>query len=315
MNIIEEYVKFLRKNYLYIYNFLLGKKYNRKLVDMYLDIYFKERYYNYNNLSKTAILKKIFNRFKREIDVNSEISEIYDTIFKFILYLEDFNGYNLSETIDILNNYYQNDNLVNKQELELNIKKFLQKKYEYLKLDQSNEFNLSFKKIEKNNYFVKLNHNVRISKLYSDYAINKVFNEGIINEDKLFVEYVMISYKILKDILCYQKVKHYILETSDLFDKKNKLNWLLEIINNEIVKQYVSLKFTYGDFLKHNEAILKMINNGYQITIILDDTFLCDEIHLKQLIIFSRIIIDSKYKNYDYIVENEKIIAIPILKL
>ena len=315
MNIIEEYVKFLRKNYLYIYNFLLGKKYNRKLVDMYLDIYFKERYYNYNNLSKTAILKKIFNRFKREIDVNSEISEIYDTIFKFILYLEDFNGYNLSETIDILNNYYQNDNLVNKQELDVNIKKFLQKKYEYLKLDQSNEFNLSFKKIEKNNYFVKLNHNVRISKLYSDYAINKVFNEGIINEDKLFVEYVMISYKILKDILCYQKVKHYILETSDLFDKKNKLNWLLEIINNEIVKQYVSLKFTYGDFLKHNEAILKMINNGYQITIILDDTFLCDEIHLKQLIIFSRIIIDSKYKNYDYIVENEKIIAIPILKL
>ncbi len=315
MNIIEEYVKFLRKNYLYIYNFLLGKKYNRKLVDMYLDIYFKERYYNYNNLSKTAILKKIFNRFKREIDVNSEISEIYDTIFKFILYLEDFNGYNLSETIDILNNYYQNDNLVNKQELDVNIKKFLQKKEEYLKLDQSNEFNLSFKKIEKNNYFVKLNHNVRISKLYSDYAINKVFNEGIINEDKLFVEYVMISYKILKDILCYQKVKHYILETSDLFDKKNKLNWLLEIINNEIVKQYVSLKFTYGDFLKHNEAILKMINNGYQITIILDDTFLCDEIHLKQLIIFSRIIIDSKYKNYDYIVENEKIIAIPILKL
>lgn len=315
MNIIEEYVKFLRKNYLYIYNFLLGKKYNRKLVDMYLDIYFKERYYNYNNLSKTAILKKIFNRFKREIDVNSEISEIYDTIFKFILYLEDFNGYNLSETIDILNNYYQNDNLVNKQELDVNIKKFLQKKYEYLKLDQSNEFNLSFKKIEKNNYFVKLNHNVRISKLYSDYAINKVFNEGIINEDKLFVEYVMISYKILKDILCYQKVKHYILETSDLFDKKNKLNWLLEIINNEIVKHYVSLKFTYGDFLKHNEAILKMINNGYQITIILDDTFLCDEIHLKQLIIFSRIIIDSKYKNYDYIVENEKIIATPILKL
>lgn len=41
-------------------------------------------------------------------------------------------------------------------------------------------------------------HLVKIPKLYSDYAIDKVYNRGIVLENKLFINYTMVSVLVLR---------------------------------------------------------------------------------------------------------------------
>ena len=39
---------------------------------------------------------------------------------------------------------------------------------------------------------------------------------------------------------------------------------------------------------------------------LLDDAFPCDKVHLEELVIFDKVLIDMKYKCYDYIRNNKK---------
>lgn len=322
-NIIEEYIKNLEKNYRYIFSALACNKYDRKLVDYYLQTYLEIRYYSYQNLNKETILKKIKKELKNQtLTDDLRLVNAYDTIFEYVLYLEDFNNdINLEKTIITLKNqnFIKMDNIFNEEnKLKLNrqTKNFLEKRNEYLKLVDTNTFNLKFNNINRNICLTKITHNIRISKLYSTYAVDKVFNEGITNEDKLFVEYALISFKILKDILCFNKIKHYILEFStDLFEKKQKLSRLLNIIDNQLVKENTSFLFTYEQFIKYKDMIESLIKNNYQVSILLDDSFVCDDIHCQRLIIFKKVLISSKYNCYDYILQNKKIITPQVLEL
>ena len=56
------------------------------------------------------------------------------------------------------------------------------------------------KKVD-NMYYTKLDYNIKLPAQYSEMAINKVYNEGSISEDKLEVEYILLSVIAIKDIL------------------------------------------------------------------------------------------------------------------
>ena len=91
----------------------------------------------------------------------------------------------------------------------------------------TDEFALQFEnsKGKDDVYFVSLEQKVKMPMQYSEAAIEKVYNEGIVAEDKLQVEYILLSVVIISDIVNGNFDDTYIAEfASSLFKKKQKLD-------------------------------------------------------------------------------------------
>lgn len=69
---------------------------------------------------------------------------------------------------------------------------------------------------------VSLKYHMKFSEIFSSTAIERAFNTGTTNEDKLFVEYNMISAQIIKDIIKGNFKKQYIVDSQILYLKKSK---------------------------------------------------------------------------------------------
>jgi len=117
----------------------------------------------------------------------------------------------------------------------------------------------------------------------------------------------MVAMKILIARFNNENIPHYIIEfNTSLLSKNKKLYKLLSIIDNPLIKEYVSIKLLYSDYLKYMDGIKELIKKDIHISLIMDNEFICDKVHLEQLVVFKKILIDMKYKCYDYIVRNKK---------
>lgn len=174
---------------------------------------------------------------------------------------------------------------------------------------ETNEFSLKFTnyKDKVNVYRVNLKYKFTMPLLYSDFAINKAFNTGLINEDKLQIEYNLISLQVLKDILKQDFNKQYILEFADtLLTKPKKLKTLLNILNNQGEKDKISIKIEYKKFVENKELIYNLLREGYRITAILDNSFTIDYKNIENLKTFKYILINKNLKCYKEIARNKK---------
>ena len=156
---------------------------------------------------------------------------------------------------------------------------------------------------------MKLKYNIKFPMIYSNNAIEKVFNSDIVNEDKLFIEYILLSIKIINDIEDGNYNLNYLVEFSNsLFEKKQKLNRLLEVINNQSIQDRISFIIDHKNFIKYKEEIYNFIKEGFKIAIKLDETFEFDVIELKRLTIFSYILVDKNFNYYQDVLKNKKIL-------
>ena len=155
-----------------------------------------------------------------------------------------------------------------------------------------------------NVYRVNLKHKVEIPLEYSDFAINKAFNSGIIQEDKLIVEYYLVETKILNDILKQKFSKQYIVEFSEtVFKKAKKLKNLLTIINSPATQDKMILKIKYEDYLTNKEKIHDILRDGYKFAVILDDSFDVNSKNVQTLDIFKYVILNKQLESYEKIKE------------
>ena len=108
---------------------------------------------------------------------------------------------------------------------------------------------------EKTNiYRVNLKHKLKFPMEYSEMAINKVFNKGITNEDKLIIEYYLITVQVIKDIIKQNFKKQYIVEFAEtLLDKPKKIKGLLNSIDNVAIQDKICLKIRYEHFKENKE--------------------------------------------------------------
>lgn len=304
MNIVQNYINYIKKTYRNIFSLILKKQYNKKIIDQFLDKYIETRYYNRRTdivlddfeLCINHALEQVQEKLVGKVKPNT-LEKIYQ-IFQFILYIDGITKDNCLKEIMIEHTKEEVEEIVSIS------KNIVKKRKEYLTLFETNQFSISYDSMGFMNQIqlVSLNHNVKISKLYSEYAISKAFNEGIISEDKLFVEYSLVASEILKKQLNCEKIRHYIIDFNvELFKKNKKLHRLIELINDPLVLEHISIKTLYSDFLKYESQYEDLIKQGLQISVMLDDIFECDKIHLEQLVIFDRILIDMNYRNYDYI--------------
>ena len=127
---------------------------------------------------------------------------------------------------------------------------------------------------------------------------------GLVNEDKLLIEYYLTTKKVLEDVLKQNFTRQYVLEFTDkLLNKPNKLKNLLNIINNTAIKDKVSIKIKYEAFIENKEKIYDLMREGYKITIILDNSFETNYKNIETLSVFQYVIVNKDLKNYDEIIQ------------
>lgn len=322
INLANKYIELTKKEIISYLKLVFGNKFVKKYSDIYIKKYIEIRYYNFydydtNRTLRKKILDNLRNLAEELCIDNIEDREIIDQMcvfFYYILYFDNVSRTkNMEQTIEkiykLRKRVLEKENEDFKVELYKIIKEYKKQKEKLLDKFTSNEFFIKLTNYPNklNVYRVNLKFDIKFPLIYSEFAINKAFNVGLINEDKLLIEYYLIANQVLKDVLRQNFTKEYVLEFTDkLLDKPNKLKNLLNIIENNAVKDKISIKIKYESFINYKEKIYDLMRNGYKITIILDNSFKPDYKSIESLETFKYVIVNKDLKKYKEIISYKK---------
>lgn len=322
VNIINEYIKIVKKQINEYMKLVFDNKFKKKYCDSYTEKYIKVRYYNFyeddfNEKMRTRILDNLKKEQENLCIDNIEDREVIEQMcifFYYVLYFDKvIQSRDIKRTIEKISKLRKR--VLNIEDEEFNklvyntMKEFEKEKEKLVERFETDDFKLKITNYpdELNVYRVNLKYNFNFPLVYSEFAINKAFNIGIINEDKLAIEFYLISIEVLKDVLKQNFKKKYILEFApSLFEKPKKLKSILNILNNPILQEKVSIKLRYEQFLNHKDIVYELLREGFRITAILDSSFTIDYKNIEDLKMFKYIIINSKLDCYNEIKRNKK---------
>ena len=183
------------------------------------------------------------------------------------------------------------------------IKEDILKKEIFLDNMESDKFIIQLEKSKKNKniYFADMDFNIKMPIEYSSEIIDKVYSEGIVAEDKLKVEYSLLSLIVLRDIITGNFNDVYISEfPPSLLKKKQKMDTLLGFINNQVLQDKIYLTIKYENFVVNRALIMEYIKQGINFAIYLDD-YITDVEDIERLKIFKILLMDKKTKLYNEI--------------
>ena len=305
-NIMDTYLKFTEKKIKKYMKTIFAGFYDEEIVNEYLKTYINARYYNISNTEKPArafylrildeleykeeILMKRCEEEAETLDEKQERLNLIDKVkevFSYILFFDIVRNVENFKTIDsikeiiekimeIVNTAFgikMSDETIDK--LYKEIKSDMVEKDVFLDKFETDEFSLNFENsdIRDDLYYTVLEHNVKMPMQYSDTVIDKVYTEGIIAEDKLQIEYILLSVVAIRDIINGNFKDAYIAEfTCSLFKKKQKLESILSLISNQALQEKINLNITYSDYIKNQKSVLQYTKKGYEFVITLDDS-------------------------------------------
>ena len=314
LNIISEYLKFVKKSLLEFYKIIFENKYQKSLIEPFLDKYIDIRYNNETNYHN---IKNLTNRVSKELeplfielqsDNNISLLKSIYALFGYIMYLDDAIYFDSSKSlIDYLisdNNLKIEGLTLKKDELNKWLRNFTKGKKDFFRVLETNEYILKEKRIQRGYYNLSLEQNVKISYLYSDTAINKAFTTGNTYEDSLFVLYILASKLVLENAINLDFSRRYCLEfANSLWSKEKKQKRLLEILNNTLAKKYLEIKISLTTYYETKSLIDKLIKEGYLFSLYLDDTFTGK---ITELYLFSTIFIYKNNEFFDMIINSKE---------
>ena len=346
-NLMDTYITFTEKKIKKYMKILLAKQYDEYFVDEYLKTYINARYYNIQNTEQPArafylrileeleykediLMKKCEEEAQNLDEKQSQLNKIHNLkeLFAYILFFDNVRNVENFKTIDnmkeIVSKMTQTANTLFKTDISQSVEKKL---YEEIKQDMiekeifldkfdTDEFVLQFEnsKANDNIYFATLEQKVKMPMQYSEVAIEKVYHEGIIAEDKLQVEYILLSVVVILDILKGNFDDTYIAEfTSTLFKKKQKLDSILSILGNQALQDKINLNILYSDYIKNQKHVLEYTKKGYNFTITLDNEVNNIE-DVEALKMFKMVIVPQKLSIYKDIKRNKALFNNVILK-
>lgn len=304
---IEKYLDFEMKNISLFAKEILANYYDEELFNSMLKTYIDNRYYNYYESSSKDIIDTIFNHLNKETvklltgvdeETSKKISEMY-MVFNYILWFDDVVNVSDKTLMRFVSDYRKElfgvSDLVSKDVITKLIHESDEEKKKIIDEYKSDDFYLEICTTSKDNIVdVFLNHKLTFPKLYSDYAINRVFTTGDISEDKLFVEYNLVSIDILNDLIGCIYDKYYMIEFAPtMFDNKEKLSKLMSITDNDCFKNKVMFKVNYESYAKYANNIKDMMRNGYMFSLFIEEKLKEEDLIL--LDIFNYIVVSSKF--------------------
>jgi hypothetical protein len=322
---IEQFLNFEKGNIILFAKELLSDYYVEEFFNLLLDQYIENRYYNYfdnedveksfdDNIMDSLEKKFISLSEGTDPETQKKLVENY-LVFNFVMCFDGVTYVEESVFLSLLCKYrkklfkkdedkiFQEDilkiiNTSNKKREKFY--KYFETKDFYLLENQTNRYDVTD---------ITLRYSIEFPKLYSEYAIDRVFDSDSISEEKMFIEYQLVTEKILKDIKNCNFEKNYLLEFPEaLLANKDALKGILDTFNNDCFKNQSVFKIKYEDYCKHGSAIKDMIKSGYLLAIELDD-----EDKIEDLIIFNifkYIIVSSGSKYCNNASINDKIIII-----
>lgn len=310
--VVEEYLKFTNNFFNNYYRILLDKNYNKKIVDPFISKYIEVRYYNNsvfrgekNFLEK--INRELYGIAKSLMEENPEEDLIKNTyaLFTYLLYLDDCYEYKSVSTL--IKNLFEDKNIKlvyteeTKKEFKKIVEEYLEQKKDFTSTFNIKDFTIRETKISNHLYETTLDYNFEVNKLYSDYAIETAYSSDIVKENRLYLLILMLSKNIIDLILKMDYNKRYIVNMPlTLIQKPKKQKRFLRALDNDILKNRISLKIKYSDYSANREQINSLISNGYSFTIELDNTFTTDDINC--LVLFNYIIVYQKENYYDTVI-------------
>lgn len=339
-NLMDRYLTFTEKKIKKYMKTILDKQYDDEIVNQYLKTYINARYYNIQNTDEPA--RAFYMRILQELEYKEDIlmrkceqeAETLDEkqiklnkihnikeVFAYILFFDNVRNIENFKTIDnikeIISKMIQTANSLFKINISKNIEEKLCKEIKndmiqkdiFLEKFDTEEFALEFEnsKFKENLYFSKLTHKINMPMQYSESAIERVFSEGIVAEDKLQVEYILLSVVSIRDIVNGNFKDQYIAEfTSTLLKKKQKLESMLSILGNQALQDKISLSIMYTDYIQNEKNILEYTKKGYNFAITLDKSVKSIE-DVKKLKMFKSVIVPQKLLIYKEIKKNSSI--------
>lgn len=324
INIMDKYIEITKRQILIYLKLIFESSYNKKYNDIYIDKYINARYYNFfsdeeNSTIRRVILDELKKTQEYIISNNFQDKELIEQIYIFFCYFLYFD--NVVYCKDLKNKISQiaklRKRVLNKEdtEFESNLYREMQlinyEKEDLLEKFDTDEFYLkitNYKNV-KNIYRVNIKQQIKFPMEYSEIAIDKVFNMGIINEDKLMIEYYLMTVQIIKDIIRQNFKKQYIVEFAEtLFSKPKKTRGLLNIIDNSAIQDKISLKIRYEYFFENKEKVYELMREGFRFSILLDNSFEVNYKNMENLKMFKYILLNENSRNYKQIVKfNEEI--------
>ena len=328
-NIMDEYIDFTSKKIKKYMKLIFRKEYDEQIVQEYLKTYINSRYYNINDdenssrpfylkitdslNNKEKVLKKRFQEEKHIFISNAKKAFVFMLFFDNVRKVENF------KRIDSIKEVVEQLTIVSREEFKIKqpddfegtlykeITNDMIEKDVFLDNFETEKFILDLKKSNKNDnlYYTTLEFDFKLPIQYSEAAIEKVYNTGIIAENKLEIEYTLLSVVALRDILNGNFKDRYIAEfTNSLFSKKQKFESLLGIVGNEGLQDKIYINIFYKDLYKNREMILEYINRGYNFVISLDD-FLESVEEVKKLKMFKYVILPQDINLYKEVKKNK----------
>ena len=245
---------------------------------------------------------------------NKKLIEDMGLFFYYILYFDKI-SYRV-DTEEIVEKLYKirkrilkKDNPEFKKDFYNAYRIYTNRKNQFLTTFDTDKFILKIADYEGTNNAnrVVLRYIIEEPTLYNTQAYETAFSEGVVSEDKLFVEYYLITTQVIQDILKGNFKKQYIVEFNPSLLKKNrKLNQLLEIINNSAIQDKVNIRIEYADFIKNKDKVYDLMKNGYRLAIVLDNTFEPEYSNFQRLNAFNYILASKKLEYFDKILLNEQ---------
>lgn len=322
INIMNEYIELTKKQINEYMRLVLGDKYNQNYCDLFAERYINIRYFNYyENEFYETMRRKILDHLKKigeEIVINNiddrEVIEIMRVFFYYVLYFDNVVYYKdlrqkIGQIAKVKKRVFNEEIYDFEEKLYEKMQQYINQKEELIQTFSSDEFYIKLTNYPDKLKVYRVNlkfNNIKFPLEYSDFAINKAFQMGLVNEDKLVVEYYLIVLQILKDVLKLNFKKKYILEFAEtLLKKPKKIKSILNIIDNEAIQDKVSLKVRYEQFLKNQETVFELMRQGYKIAVILDNSFQPSFKNMENLQMFEFVIINRNLKQYEEIINNK----------
>ena len=321
-NIILEYTNFIKKELLEFYKISLDKAYVKSLIDPFLNKYISVRYYNE---TMHPNIKDSVDRIGRDLEdtykllqtkEKEEILKNIYSLFGYIIYFDDL--VSLDTDTDLISVFLSDENLkINrdktmKTKLNTWYRIFKKRKQAFMKLFETNKFDISFDKIKTNLYSANLTYDLNISYLYSETAIERAFNSDIVTENAIQVQLVLCSYKLLENAINEQFKDNYLINFPDtLWGKSKKSERFFKYVNNPLALKQMLFSVSYTVYKSNSTKIKKLIKDGYRFVIIIDDNF---DGKTEELPLFSYIMINRKSDYLDYIMNDDGLVGIPIIK-
>ena len=325
INVMDEYLEILKKYINKYMKLIFEYRYSKEICERYISKYIDVRYYDFykEELDQGLTLrKKVMHIFRKE---SEKLGEIYPEnvnninnmclFFYYIMYFDNV-IYCKNKEKQIENIYKLRIKLLNKENEEIKTElnqlftEWNNEKENFFEKFEDKEFNIKISnyKNSKNVYRINLEHKIKFPILFSEIAINKAFNTGLINEDKLYIEYYLTALKIIKDIVKQDFKKQYIVEFADsLLSKEKKIKGILNIIDNPVIQEKINLKIRYEKYMQYKNEIHELMRKGYKIAIIVDNSFDVNYTNLEKLDLFSYVLVSNTLYKYYEILDYDKI--------